>query len=92
MNDSAYLIPQEARFQISRQTVKPFNLEVGEHRDIESQNYLILTNSNEIEKYFGMFSLLTSRASQLVIIIKEHKKIVNQRFFFFSRIIFEDFT
>ena len=36
MNHTAYLTLQEQIFQISSQSVKPFNLEVGEHRDIES--------------------------------------------------------
>ena len=39
MNHTAYLTPHESRFQIPSQLVKPFNLEVGEHRDIESQHY-----------------------------------------------------
>ena len=30
-------------FQISNLSVKPFNLELGEHRDIEFQNYYIDT-------------------------------------------------
>ena len=41
MNPTVYLTPQELMFQISSQSVKPFKLEVGEHRDIESQNYYI---------------------------------------------------
>ena len=38
---TAYLISQESMFQNSSQSVEPFNLEVDEHRDIESQNYYI---------------------------------------------------
>ena len=41
MNPTGYLTPQESMFQISNQSVKPFNLEIGEHRDIESHNYYI---------------------------------------------------
>ena len=41
MNHTAFLTHQESLFQISTQSVKPFNLEIGEHRDIESQNYYI---------------------------------------------------
>ena len=41
MNHTAYLTPQEIMFQSLSQSVKPFNLEAGEHRDIESQNYYI---------------------------------------------------
>ena len=41
MNYTAYLTPQESMFLIASQSVEPFNLEVGEHTDIESQNYLI---------------------------------------------------
>ena len=41
MNPTGYLTPQESMFQISNQSVKPFNLEVGEHRDIESKNYYV---------------------------------------------------
>ena len=45
MNPTAYLTPPEFMFPISNQSVKPFNLQVGEHRDIESQNpTLILLN------------------------------------------------
>ena len=39
MNHTDYLTLEESMFQISSQSVKPFNLEIGEHRDIESQNY-----------------------------------------------------
>ena len=41
MNPTTYLTPQESMFQISNQSVEPFNLEIGEHRDIESHNYYI---------------------------------------------------
>ena len=41
INRAAYLTPQETMFQISSQSDKPFFLGVGEHRDIESQNYSI---------------------------------------------------
>ena len=41
MNHIGYLTPQENIFEISSQSIKPFNLKVGEHRDIESQNYYI---------------------------------------------------
>ena len=41
MNYTAYLTPQEYMFQIPNQSVKPFNLEVDEHRDIESSIYYI---------------------------------------------------
>ena len=41
MYHTAYLNPPEYLFQISSQSVKPFNLEIDEHRDIESQNYYI---------------------------------------------------
>ena len=41
MNHTGYLTSQESMFQISNQLVRPFNLEVGEHRDIESQKYYI---------------------------------------------------
>ena len=41
MNHTVYLTPQEYVFQISSQSVEPFDLEVGEHRDIESQNYYV---------------------------------------------------
>ena len=40
MNHIDYLTPQASMFQISSQSVKPFNLEIGEHRDIESRNYI----------------------------------------------------
>ena len=36
-----YLTPQKSMFQISNQSIKPLNLEIGEHRDIESRNYYI---------------------------------------------------
>ena len=61
----AYLIPLEYMFPISKQSVKPFNLEIGEHRDIESQNHLptnktanfyvrvLSWNSMDIEKLIG---------------------------------------
>ena len=39
MNHTAYLTPPEYIFQISTESVYQFNLEFGEHRDIESQNY-----------------------------------------------------
>ena len=39
MNQTAYLSPQESMFQISSQSGLPFSLDIGEHRDIESQNY-----------------------------------------------------
>ena len=45
MNHTAYLTPQDFMFQISNQSVKSFNLEVGEHRDIECKNYFIFTLS-----------------------------------------------
>ena len=35
------LTPQEYMFQISNQTVKPFDLEIGEHRDIENSKTII---------------------------------------------------
>ena len=41
MNHTRYLTLQEYMFQISNQSVKPLNLEIGEHRDIESQNYYL---------------------------------------------------
>ena len=41
MNRTAYLTPQEYMFQIPGRLVALFYLEVGEHRDIESQNYYI---------------------------------------------------
>ena len=41
MKHAAYLTPQEFMFQISSQSVKPFELELGEHRDMESKNYYI---------------------------------------------------
>ena len=41
MNPTAYLTPRETIFQISNQSVKSFDLEVSEHRDIESKNYYI---------------------------------------------------
>ena len=41
MNCTAYLTSQESLFQISNHSVKPFDLEVDEHRDIEFQNYYI---------------------------------------------------
>ena len=34
INHTAYLTPQEYMIQISSESVKPFILEVGEHRDI----------------------------------------------------------
>ena len=37
MNHTVYLTPQESMFQILTQSVMPYNLEVVEHRDIESQ-------------------------------------------------------
>ena len=45
MNHTAYLTPQEFMFQNSCQSVKPYNLEVGEHRDIESYNYYLMCNT-----------------------------------------------
>ena len=35
MNHASYLTPQESMFQNLSQSVKPFNPEVDEHRDIE---------------------------------------------------------
>ena len=37
MNQTAYLTPQEYRFQISNQSYKPFDPEIGERRDIETR-------------------------------------------------------
>ena len=36
VSHTSYLTPHEYIFQISNQLVNPFNLEAGEHRDIES--------------------------------------------------------
>ena len=44
-------------FQILNQLVKPFNLEVGKHRDIESQNYPIDTIMNKQNTFFFYFHL-----------------------------------
>ena len=41
MNHTGYFTSQEFMFQISSQSVKPFDLEVDEHRDIEPQNIAI---------------------------------------------------
>ena len=50
VNPTAYLTPQESMFQISSLSVKSFNLEFGEHRDIESQKFYI-DISDRIKKY-----------------------------------------
>ena len=53
MNPTAYLTPQESMFQIASQSVNPVNPEVGEHREIESQNYyvdLLFLKKGENEK------------------------------------------
>ena len=39
---TAYLTPQESMLQISSQSATPFDLEVGEHRDIESQTIILI--------------------------------------------------
>ena len=46
-----YLTPQESMFQISNQSVKLFDIEAGEHRDIESQNYYIDYWESEFQMY-----------------------------------------
>ena len=58
MNDTAYLTSQEYMFQISSQSVKPFDLEVDEHRDIEPQNYYIAIRSIFfLERWTGRISM-----------------------------------
>ena len=42
MNHTGYLTPQEFMFQFSSQWVKLFNLEVSEHRDIESKTIILV--------------------------------------------------
>ena len=39
MNHIGYLTSHKYIFQILSESAEPFNVEVGEHRDIESQNY-----------------------------------------------------
>ena len=51
MNQVDYLTPQKSIFQIPGQSVKPFNLEVGEHRDRESKK-------NYIENLLIIFSII----------------------------------
>ena len=48
MNHTTCVTPQEYIFQIWSQSVEPFNLKVGEHRDIESPNYSIDINIEKL--------------------------------------------
>ena len=58
MNHTAYLTPQESMLQISNQSVKPFNLEIGEHSDIESQDFYI--DFNKLSPCFFLSSYTIS--------------------------------
>ena len=57
MNHTDYSTPQEYLFQISILSVHPFNLKVGEHRDIESQNYIIDYKQSSFQKLTTLYYL-----------------------------------